>query len=103
MQLLPSRPLAWALSFLCYGVTAIIAAGLSGSSILPEGLRNHLYWLTTPLLVLSLPLDPILRRFNMVVTAYWSFPTIPGLIVVVLFWTLVIYGAAVLVSKIVRS
>lgn len=77
MQLLPVSAIGWALSFLCYGAAAIAASWLSGTFDLPESLQGWLLAFAAPLWVLSMPLQPFLRRSGLIVTAYWSLPTIP--------------------------
>lgn len=94
-----NRPLGWALVFLTYGALALLASWLSGATVVPGLVRNLLTAFAAPLLILEFPLDPLLRRLNLVVTAYWSYPKTSGLILVVIFWAVVIFSLGMLFRK----
>jgi hypothetical protein len=96
------KPGSGALVFFGYGCMAIACLWLSGLRKWPPAVANAMTVFGLPLIVLEAPLDPILRRLGLVVTAYWSFPKIEGLVLVVVLWTMMLAGAGWL-YRLVRS
>lgn len=90
MRFFSNSPVGWALVFVVYGFAATGAAWLRGVADLPEIVQNLLTVIAAPLFVLAVPFLPLLRRFNLVVTAYWSYPKLQGLIIVIVLWAVVI-------------